>query len=115
LAADLALDTWAIGGSTLLHHLSIEPNPADLDIVTTVADFAAIKSKLVARFGEGERPQHPRYLTTHFYRVMTPLGASLDLMAGIKVRQAAAVVAGILIPATSRLLLACLGCGRVIG
>ena len=91
LAAPLAGRCWAIGGSTLLHHLGLEPAPADLDLVTPPAHFEPIAAVLAARFGPGQRPAHPRYRSAHFLRFDAG-GVPLDLMAGIAVHTGGALV-----------------------
>jgi hypothetical protein len=76
---------WAIGGSTLLHHLGIEPAPADLDIVISTKHFKVAENKLIALFGEGQRPQHASYQSAHFSRFTAMDGTQIDIMAGIAV------------------------------
>ena len=83
---------WAIGGSTLLHHLGLEPNPADLDIVVSAADFTKAEVKLAALFGEGLRPQHASYQSEHFARFKAADGTQIDIMAGIAVLRGNEVV-----------------------
>jgi hypothetical protein len=86
LAPLLAHCTWAIGGSTLLYHLGIEPAPRDLDIFTTAQDFARVQAALIEVCGPGHRPQHPRYASAQFAHFTTAQGVSIDLMADIAVR-----------------------------
>jgi hypothetical protein len=92
MAPHLAGLDWAIGGSTLLHHLGIEPHPADLDIVVSVADFKTAEDKLTALFGEGHRPRHPSYQSEHFARFKAADGTQIDIMAGIAVVQGNEVI-----------------------
>jgi hypothetical protein len=90
LAAPLAGLDWAIGGSTLLHRLGLEPAPADLDIVTTPEHFAQVRACLEARLGTAHRPAHPRWRTVHFARFDARVelsGAPVDVMAGIAVQR----------------------------
>lgn len=91
LAAPLAGRCWAIGGSTLLHHLGLEPAPVDLDIVTPPDQFEPIAAMLAARFGPGLRPAHPRFRSGHFMRFNAG-GVPLDLMADIAVQTGDALV-----------------------
>lgn len=93
IAAHLAGLDWAIGGSTLLHHLGLEPDPADLDIVVSDADFKKAESKLTALFGEGQRPQHASYQSAHFSRFTAANGTQIDIMAGIAVLKGNDVIA----------------------
>ncbi len=91
LARDLApqfggLD-WAIGGSSLMWRLGIEPAPTDLDLVTTPAHFDSLCAALAQRLGPGERPPHERYASAHFLRFDTAAGTAVDVMAGIRVRR----------------------------
>jgi hypothetical protein len=87
IAPHLAGLDWAIGGSTLLHHLGIEPAPVDLDIVVSTAHFAAADNKLVALFGTGFQPRHDNYQSEHFSRFTAVDGTQIDIMAGIAVLQ----------------------------
>ena len=83
---------WAIGGSTLLHHLGIEPNPADLDIVVSTAHFKAAEGKLICLFGEGRQLQHASYQSEHFTRFKAADSTQIDIMAGIAVLQGNEVI-----------------------
>jgi hypothetical protein len=85
IAPHLAGLNWAIGGSTLLHHLGVERAPVDLDIVVSTAQFKAAESKLTALFGEGQQPQHASYRSTYFSRFIVADGTQIDIMAGIAV------------------------------
>jgi hypothetical protein len=87
LAPQLAGLDWAIGGSTLLHHLGVEPEPFDLDIVVSTAHFEAAQNKLIALFGDGVQPQHANYQSAHFSRFSVTDGTQVDIMAGIAVLQ----------------------------
>jgi len=78
---------WAIGGSSLLWRLGIEPAPTDLDLVTTPAHFEALCAALARRFGPGVRPPHARYDSAHFQRFGSAAGAAVDVMAGVAVRR----------------------------
>ncbi len=78
---------WAIGGSTLLHHLGIEAEPVDLDIVVSTAHFTAAKNKLASLFGAGSQPRHDNYQSEHFSRFRATDGTQIDIMAGITVLQ----------------------------
>jgi hypothetical protein len=78
---------WAIGGSSLLWRLGIEPAPKDLDLVTTPAHFDPLCAALTRQLGPGERPPHDRYASAHFLRFGTTAGAGVDVMAGIRVRR----------------------------
>ena len=91
LAEPLAGLDWAIGGSTLLHQLGLEPAPADLDLVTTPEHFDRAAAVLAARFGPGERPAHPRFRSAHFVRHRAG-GVAVELMAGIAVKSNDALV-----------------------
>jgi hypothetical protein len=88
LAPKLAGLHWGIGGSTLLHHLGLEPAPRDLDLITTEAHYPAVHAVLTQVFGAGSRPQHPRYVSAHFARFQDASALSVDLMADIAVRTA---------------------------
>ena len=92
IAPHLAGLDWAIGGSTLLHHLGIEAEPVDLDIVVSTAHFRAAENKLAAIFGTGLQPRHDNYQSEHFSRFTAPDGTQIDIMAGIAVLQGNEVV-----------------------
>jgi hypothetical protein len=87
LAPSLAGLDWAIGGSSLLWRLGIEPAPNDLDLVTTPAHFEPLCAALARRLGPGEHPPHEHYLSAHFLRFGTAATAVVDVMAGIRVRR----------------------------
>jgi hypothetical protein len=87
IASHLADLDWAIGGSTLLHHLGVEPAPVDLDIVISIDHFKTAESKLMALFGEALQPQHASYQSAHFSRFTATDGTQIDIMAGIAVLQ----------------------------
>jgi len=87
LAASLAGLDWAIGGSSLLWRLGIEPAPEDLDLVTTPAHFDPLCAALTRTLGRGARPPHDRFASTHFMRFGAASGAGVDVMAGIRVRR----------------------------
>jgi hypothetical protein len=52
---------WAIGGSLLLHHLGLNVEPRDLDIVRTLEDFGQISECLASAFGNPSQTSHPSY------------------------------------------------------
>jgi hypothetical protein len=85
IAGPLAGLDWAIGGSTLLYRLGIEPALLDLDIVTMVEHFDEAESRLVQLLGTGSKPGHPLYQSSHFTRFKSAAGTPMDLMAGIAV------------------------------
>jgi hypothetical protein len=85
IAGPLAGLDWAIGGSTLLFRLGIEPAPRDLDVVTTVQHFDEAERRLAQRLGAGSKPGHPLYRSSHFTRFTSDRGTRMDLMAGIAV------------------------------
>ncbi|MFM2398286.1 MAG: hypothetical protein RL341_443 [Pseudomonadota bacterium] len=80
--------SWAIGGSVLLHRLGLEAAPRDLDIVTTDQDFAPLCAQLAQHLQRIERTPHPRYISQHFARFVSPQNVSVDVMASIAVRGA---------------------------
>ena len=75
--------TWAIGGSTLLHHYGLEPAPSDLDIVVVERDFDECAKRLIGLLGQSENVQHPRYASKRFARFRDRDLPQVDLMAGI--------------------------------
>ena len=75
---------WAIGGSVLLYRLGIEPEPNDLDIVTTKRDFRFVCRRLEARYGACVRPSDTFELSSHFARFDRHPLCNIDLMAGIE-------------------------------
>ncbi|MDX2004776.1 MAG: hypothetical protein SFU83_05810 [Meiothermus sp.] len=83
---------WAIGGSTLLYTLGLEPNPTDLDLLTTVEHFPLIGRRLTALLEPVPQPDHPSFQTAHFARFIASDGTGLDLMAGIRVASEGGVV-----------------------
>lgn len=78
--------TWAIGGSTLLHHHGIEPAPSDLDIVVVERDFDECTKQLMDLFVQIENVEHSRYASKRFARFRGNNLPQVDLMAGISVR-----------------------------
>ena len=94
---------WAIGGSTLLHHIGIEPNPSDLDLVVQEEHFVSAVERLTATLGTGTRPLDPNYLSKHFARFRSNDGTFVDLMAGIASRTPNGIVTWNFLP--SRILL----------
>jgi hypothetical protein len=86
LAPLLADKTWAIGGDTLLHRLGLEAAPRDLDLVTTAADFAAVR-RVLAEHGRDVTPEPPPdYATRYFARFETDNGLTVDLIAELAIR-----------------------------
>jgi hypothetical protein len=86
LAPLLAGHCWAIGGSTLLQHLDLVEQPRDLDIVTTAADFAAVRAVLAAHGQDITPPPHPQYATRHFARFDMGNGLTADLIADMAIK-----------------------------
>lgn len=86
LAPQLAGLCWAIGGSTLLQQLDLVDEPRDLDIVTTAADFAALKTILLQYASDITPAPHPDYATRHFARLQTADGLLIDLIAEMVIR-----------------------------
>ncbi|SCK17207.1 hypothetical protein [Vogesella sp. LIG4] len=86
LAPALAGRCWAIGGSTLLQQLGLVDEPRGLDIVTTAADFAAVREVLAARGRDITPPPHPQYATRHYARFELPDAAPVDLIAEMAIR-----------------------------
>lgn len=88
LCAALQPFQFGVGGSCLLWQLKLAEQPADIDIVCTEADFLAITSALNAQgYQQLFVPPHPDYATAHFARFSRADSHSVDLMAGIAVRQ----------------------------
>jgi hypothetical protein len=79
---------FGIGGSCLLHHLGLDVQPGDIDIVCTEAHFSAIADVLHAQGYQLQIvPPHPDYASAHFARFSRADSHNIDLMAGIAVRQ----------------------------
>ncbi|MGL6072400.1 SlyX family protein [Craterilacuibacter sp.] len=90
---------WAIGGSTLLHHLGLEANPQDLDLMITPEHFAQAQLRLREVLNEEARPAHPRNVAQHFARFISSDGTTLDLIAGIAVQDEGRVSSWDFVPA----------------
>jgi hypothetical protein len=82
---------WGIGGSTLLFHLGLETAPADLDIVTTPAQFDELEKRLSQHLGPSFRPSHRAYRSLHFAKFRSSAGVGVDVMADIAVRLGSAL------------------------
>lgn len=76
---------WGIGGSVLLHHLGLEPAPADLDVVTTVEAFPELRDRLAGVLEPAAHTPHPKYLSAGFARLADAQGVVVEVMAGIAV------------------------------
>ncbi len=77
---------WGIGGSVLMWTLGLEPAPRDLDVVTTVDDFDAIRDRVARRLGAPVDVPHSTYQSGCFARFAANGPVSMDLMADIRVR-----------------------------
>ncbi len=91
---------WVIGGSVLLHHLGIEPAPADLDIVTTEEHFPELQARLAAILGNCRRPSDPSYMSKCFASFESKSGVELDAMPGIAARTPSGIVLWSFSPST---------------
>ncbi len=87
IAPSLSGLAWAIGGSTLLHNLSLVAHPNDLDLVVTEEDFKAVAGYLSSVFGSPARPESTHIASAQFARFQAHSGCFVDVMAGIAVRQ----------------------------
>jgi hypothetical protein len=88
LCAPLTAYQFGIGGSCLLWHLGLDVQPADIDIVCAEPHFSAIADVLRAQGYQLQFvPPHPGYATAYFAHFTRPDSHSVDLMAGIAVRQ----------------------------
>lgn len=79
---------WGIGGSLLLHRLGIEPSPKDLDVVVTPNHWDELTFRLKNKLGQPFRPHSDEFASSHFHRYENSGLSSLDVMAGIRVRDA---------------------------
>jgi hypothetical protein len=94
LSALLTPFQFGIGGSCLLWQLGLDVQPDDIDIVCTAAHFSAISDALGAQGYQLQFvPPHPDYATAHFARFTRTGSYSVDLMAGIAVRQHGGITA----------------------
>jgi hypothetical protein len=88
LCTALAPYQFGIGGSCLLWQLGLDVQPHDIDIVCTAADFVVITDVLQAQGYQLQFvPPHPDYAPVHFARFTRSGSYSIDVMAGITVRQ----------------------------
>ncbi|KKO45877.1 hypothetical protein WG68_07575 [Arsukibacterium ikkense] len=78
---------FGVGGSCLLWQLGLEAAPADIDIVCSEQDYAAIAGRLAASYSQQPMPAHPDYLSAHYGRFSRAGWPDIDLMAGIAVQQ----------------------------
>ncbi|UTH72821.1 hypothetical protein [Chromobacterium sp. IIBBL 290-4] len=83
---------WAIGGSSLLWRLGLEPAPRDLDIVVSLECAGAAETILDGCLQRLPRPAHADYASEVFVRYRASSGVELDLMAGIAARREGALV-----------------------
>lgn len=83
---------FGIGGSCLLWQLGLEKAPNDIDIVCTEQHFARIRQLLQPQFALQVIPEHPHYISAHFARFRREGWPDIELMAGIAVKQAEAVI-----------------------
>lgn len=81
IAPHLAGLRWAIGGSTLLWSLGLEPAPRDLDAFIVEQDFDEALSRLEPVLGSSHRPDG--FAASRVARFAASQGAEIDLVAGI--------------------------------
>jgi len=78
---------WAIGGSTLLHRLGIEPAPRDLDLVASIAHFPRVAAALGRELSPVAVDRHPHYVSGGFARFVGADGVTVEVMADIAVHR----------------------------
>ncbi|MDZ7868856.1 MAG: hypothetical protein U5L02_06560 [Rheinheimera sp.] len=86
------LPDWGIGGSLLLVERQLQADFRDIDLVCSEAVLPALVAHL--QHGSTELPvaAHPQYCSRFFRRYQHSSGLVIEVMAGIQVRQAAAVL-----------------------
>ncbi len=92
IAPSLANFHWGIGGSLLLWKLGLEPNPRDLDIMTTAEHFPSVSQRIAQKLGEGVRTPHATFQSTCFARFDSAGAVSVDLFADVRVKRPDAMV-----------------------
>ena len=92
LLAPLAtLPDWGIGGSLLLVERQLQEAFRDIDLVCSEAIAPALAARLQQFSTELPVAAHPQYCSRFFRRYQLHSGLVIEVMAGIQVRQSAAM------------------------
>lgn len=92
LLAPLAtLPDWGIGGSLLLVERQLQEDFRDIDLVCSEAIAPELAARLQQFSTELPVAAHPQYCSRFFRRYRHHSGLVIEVMAGIQVRQAAAM------------------------
>lgn len=86
LAPALAGRCWAIGGSTLLQQLGLVEQPRNLNLITTAADFAALRAVLATHGSDITPPPLLPFNSPQFARFDVGGGLCVDLTAELSIK-----------------------------
>jgi len=85
------LPDWGIGGSLLLVEQQLQADFRDIDLVCSEAVATVLAARLQQCSTELPVAAHPQYCSRFFRRYQHHSGLVIEVMAGIQVRQAAAM------------------------